>query len=839
MRVRDIREPPLRSELSFAEDRSGKVPAGSLQSLIVTQDPARYVLQQRRLMIQPDRRHTGDGRMRGFNKRPGSFKPMLACAALLALAGCAAAVMAQQGPSTLKLYDAGQWTYWGGDAGQTRYAPLGDINLSNVDRLKIAWRWTADSNGGPGADNYKATPLLDDGVLYVPWVNHGAAAIDAGTGKTLWTYETQPADIGGGASSLAPRSLAYWTDGADKRLFHNSLDGRLIAIDARTGQAAREFGRDGVVNLRDDLAPERSVRSDVRSVSPAIVVGDIVIAQIIPSGGRNKEVLPGDIRGYDVRTGRLVWTFHVVPRPGEFGYETWENGSADYVGQAGVWTMMSADPELGYVYLPTDTPSNDFAGVDRPGDGLFAESLVCLDAKTGRRVWHFQTVHHGVFDYDNPSAPILHDVIVDGERIEAVSQLTKQGFIFTFDRRTGEPVWPIEERAVPQSRVPGEKTSPTQPFPTRPVPFAPQGYSEANLIDFTPELRAEAIDIMKAYDKGPLFTPPAEVTASIKGTLIYPGFGGGANWNGGAFDPATHILYIPTRNRPSAVGVTRGDPARTNLSYVQANNTTLMGPRGLPLFKPPYSELVAMNMNTGEIAWRQANGAAPDFVRNHPDLQGLGLDFNAMGQFDIRPGPLLTRELLFMGESGTISASRGGALLRIYDKRDGRVVHATPLPTLSTGAPMTYVQNGRQYVVIAVSAPGKPAEIVALTLDGMSDNGAPPPRGVPLSPAPTSRSTAIASISATPAELAIGASAFGRMCAGCHAADGSGGAGPRITGRTDPANIARVISQGQGEMPALANSLTVSEIDAIAKYVVKTLVAPAAITRSGAAPDNP
>jgi len=754
----------------------------------------------------------------------GLVRALITATVMITAAACASTnVASSRATSTLKVYDPTKWKYWGGDAGQTRYAPLDQINLSNVSRLKIAWRWTAEASGGAASNNYKATPLLDDGVLYVPWLNHGAAAIDAGTGKTIWTYEPQPADIGGGAASLGPRSLAYWTDGKDKRLFHNSLDGRLIAIDAKTGRAAANFGQNGTVNLRDNLAPERAVRSDVRSVSPALVVGDIVIAQIIPSPGRNKEVLPGDIRGYDVRTGRLVWTFHVVPRKGEFGYETWENGAADFVGQAGVWTMMSADPELGYVYLPTETPSNDFAGVERPGNGLFAESIVCLDAKTGRRIWHFQTVHHGIFDYDNPTAPILHDVVVGGRRIQAVSQLTKQGFIFTFDRRTGHPIWPIEERPVPQSRVPGEKTSPTQPFPTRPVPFAPQGYDENNLIDFTPQLRAEAIEIMKSYDKGPLFTPPALVTPQIKGSLVFPGFGGGANWNGGAFDPDTNVLYIPTRNRPSAVGVAKGDPARTNLAYVQANNTTLMGPRGLPLFKPPYSELVAMDMNKGDMLWHVADGGAPDSVRNSPALQGLGLDFDHMGQFDIRPGPLLTKQLLFMGESGTISASRGGPLLRVYDKRDGKVVHSTELPTLSTGAPMTYMHNGRQYIVVAVSAPGKPAEIVALTLDGASENGPAPAGGVPLAPAPPSVAAASAQITATPAELAAGQAAFTRTCAGCHAADGSGGTGPRITGRTDFANITRVIAQGQGEMPALSNSLSPSDVDAIGKYVVKSL----------------
>ncbi|MEI7932681.1 MAG: PQQ-binding-like beta-propeller repeat protein, partial [Alphaproteobacteria bacterium] len=724
---------------------------------------------------------------------------------------------------TMKVYDPTKWTYWGGDAGQTRYAPLNDINLQTVGRLKIAWRWTAEPSGGALSNNFKATPLLDDGVLYVPWLNHGMAAIDAGTGKTIWTFEPQPASIGGGAGTLAPRSLAYWTDGKEKRLYHNSLDGRLIAVDAKTGRYATEFGHGGWINLQDDLRPERKVRSAVRSVSPALVVGDVVIAQIITANGRNKEVMPGDVRGYDVRSGKLLWTFHVIPRPGEFGYETWENGSAETAGQGGIWSMMSGDPDLHMVYLPMEDASNDFAGVDRPGDNLFTDGIVALDSRTGRRVWHFQVMHHGILDYDSPSAPVLHDIVQNGKRIPVVTLLTKQGFIFTFDRRTGHPVWPIEERPVPQGNVPGEKYSKTQPFPTRPAPFAPQGYDENQLIDFTPALRAQAIEIMKSYAKGPLYTPPALVTAQIKGTLVYPGFGGGANWNGAAFDPETGKLYIPTRNRPSAVGVIKGNPANTDNTYVETNNTTLMGPQGLPIFKPPYSELVAYDMNKGDKLWHIADGGAPDNVRNSPLLQGLGLDFEHMGQFDIRPGPLLTKELLFMGESGTISASRGGSLFRVYDKRDGKQVGTVQLPTLSTGAPMTYMHKGRQYIIVPVSAPGKPAELVAMTLDGASDNGPLPSSGPTIIQAPPSVAAAAASIAATSAELAQGAAAYARVCAGCHAPDGKGATGPALTGRTDFANIVRVINGGQGEMPTQAPKMTPAEIDAVAKHVVKTL----------------
>jgi quinoprotein glucose dehydrogenase len=743
-----------------------------------------------------------------------------------------AQTLAQPGwtTSTLKTYDAAAWRYWGGDAGQTRYAPLDQINARNAQRLKIAWRWSADTAGGFSSSNFKSTPLLDDGVLYVPWLNHGMAAIDAGTGKTLWTFEPQPADIGGGAS-LAPRSLSFWSDGTSKRLFHNSLDGRLISVDAKIGQPDPKFGRNGWINLRDNLTEGRAVK-DVRSVSPAIVVGDVIVVQVIPAGTRNKEATPGDIRGFDVRNGKLLWRFHVVPQPGETGNDTWENESWRYAGNAGSWTMMSADPELGYVYIAGDTPSNDFSGVERPGNNLFAESIVCLDVKTGKRVWHFQTVHHGTWDYDNPTAPILHDMIVGGRRIKAVTQLTKQSFMFVFNRVTGEPVWPIEERPVPPSKIPGEKLSPTQPFPTRPAPLSRQGYSEDMLIDFTPELRAQAVKIMEQYEKGPLYTPLVEARPGLRGTFVYPGFGGGANWNGAAVDPGNGIMYVPIRHRPSAVGLAKGDPTRTNMAYVQTDNHTVMGPQGLPILKPPYSELVAVDINKGEQLWRIPIGGAPESVRKHAALTGLNLDFDHMGNFDVRPSPLLTRDLFFLAESGTITGSAGNASFRAYDKRNGKIVWETQLPTLVTGAPMTYMHKNRQYIVAAVSASGKPAELVALTLDGASENGPAPAGGVTLSSAPPSSAAAAAAIVATPEDLALGERVYQRTCSTCHGARGEGAVGPMIAGRNDYANIARVIAQGQGEMPGLANTLATGEIEAVAKHLVKTLQPP---RRPGAA----
>ena len=741
----------------------------------------------------------------------------LAVAMSMALAAPTAA-----GPvtSTMGAYDPGKWLYWGGDSGQTRFAPLDQINGSNVGRLKIAWRWSADTSGGPSSSNYKSTPLLADGVLYIPWVNNGMAAINAGSGKTLWTFEPQPVEIAPGAS-LAPRSLAYWTDGKAKRLFHNSLDGRLISVDATTGKADPRFGGRGWIDLRKNLTEGRAV-TEVRSVSPALVVGDVIVTQVIPGGARNREATPGNFRGFDVRTGKLLWTFNVVPQAGEFGNETWENGSWKYAGNSGTWTMMSADPETGYVYFATDTPSNDFGGVERPGDNLFAESLLVLDSKTGKRVWHFQTVHHGIWDYDNPAAPILHDIVKDGRRIKAVSQLTKQGFIFTFERLTGKPIWPIEERPVPQGGVPGEKLSPTQPFPTNPAPLVRQGYAEDMLIDFTPELRAEAKTIMEQYNKGPIYTPLMELKPGLRATLISPGYGGGANWNGAAVDPTTNIMYVPVRYRWTAAGLVKGDPARTNMAYVQSGNHVVEGPRGLPIMKPPYSEVVAVDMDTGRQLWRVPIGGAPDSVRNHPALKGLKLGYDRMGAFNIKPSPLLTRDLFFLGESGNISPGTGSDHFRAYDKKSGAVVFDTRLPTFVTGAPMTYMHRGRQYVVVAISGPGKPAELVALTLDGASDNGPALPRGVPVAAAPPSSTVAAAAIAASPAELALGRAQYAVRCAACHGAEGRGGGAPALAGRTDFGNIARVIAQGQGEMPALGGAMSPSEIEAVAQFVIKT-----------------
>ena len=402
---------------------------------------------------------------------------------------------------------AGEWLTWGADPGNSRYSALDQIDKSNASQLRAIWRWQAEPLPGGPDTNWKATPLHIDGVLYTPTGGSKVAAIDPATGKTLWMFTPDPIRVGTRPFTGSSRAVSYWTDGTKKRILHNSIDGRLFSIDAATGKLDPAFGNGGVINLNENLlAPDDSRKQDdMGSTGPGIVVGDVIVVQLIGNDTpRRNEGTPGYIRGYDIRTGKMLWKFHTIPRAGEFGVETWEDESWRNSGAASVWSMMAADPELGYVYLPVESATNNFWGGQRPGNGLFGETLVCLDAKTGKRVWHFQVVHHGVWDYDLPAAPILHDIVKDGRKIKAVTVLTKQGMNFVFDRVTGDPVWPINERPVPTSMgVPGEKLSPTQPFPTKPPPYSNLGYHEEDVIDFTPELKAEAMKFLDQLREGP------------------------------------------------------------------------------------------------------------------------------------------------------------------------------------------------------------------------------------------------------------------------------------------------------------------------------------------------
>ena len=724
--------------------------------------------------------------------------------------------------------NTGEWVTWGGDPGNTRYAPLAQINRDNVSRLQLAWRWQAEPLPRGPDSNWKATPLYVGGVLYVPTGGSKVAALDPATGQTLWLFTPEPLQVGTRPFSGSSRAVSYWSDGRARRILHNSIDGRLFSIDARTGKLDPAFGRGGVVDLNQNLLAADDTRKadDIGSTGPGIVVGDVIVVQVIGNDTpRRNTGTPGYVRAYDVRSGALLWTFHTVPRAGELGVETWERESWRQAGAASVWSMMAADPELGYVYLPIESPTNNFWGGQRPGAGLFGESIVCLDAKTGRRVWHFQIVHHGVWDYDLPAAPILHDIDKDGRTIKAVTVLTKQGMTFVFDRVTGVPVWPIEERPVPTAMaVPGEQLSPTQPFPTKPPPFSNLGYHEEDVLDFTPELRLQALQLLDQYVKGPMYTPPTLVGPGIatKGTLVYPNFGGGANWNGGAVDLETHRLFVPTRNTFMAVGLRKADPKLTDWEYVAAGGDgarPLRLPNGLPANRPPWALITATDMNRGEHVWSRAIGGAPDWIRNHPALQGLALDFDNMGQLSVRPSPLVTRSLLFLAESANIGGDPGGRMFRAYDKSTGAVIAEIELPAKTSGAPMTYLHQGQQYIAIALSEQAHPAELIALALPRA---GSVVPAATPRTVATTRAPAAAPQVSASAEQLAMGRTLYQQNCAACHGPRGQGVAGsnaPPLTAALGLEEIRNMVARGSSEMPGLAAVLTSEQIDAVSRHV--------------------
>jgi quinoprotein glucose dehydrogenase len=635
---------------------------------------------------------------------------------------------------------AGEWRYYGGDAGSSKYSPLDQINRDTVKTLRIAWRWKTDNFGPTREFNIEATPLMVKGILYTTaGARRDVVAIDGATGETLWMFRYDEGERGRTAPRQNHRGVAYWSDGAsEERILYITAGYHLIALNPKTGQPIPAFGSGGIVDLYEGLDQPPPRDGQIGSSSPPMIVGDVaVIGAALTPTGKSKENVAAHVRGYDVRTGKRVWIFHTIPHPGEFGNDTWEKDSWSYTGNTGVWTPMSADPELGYVYLPIETPTNDFYGGHRPGNNLFAETLVCLDAKTGKRVWHFQLVHHGIWDYDTVAPPILLDVTVGGARIKAVAQVTKQAFTYVFDRVTGKPVWPIEERPVPPSDVPGEKTSPTQPIPTRPAPFDRQGVTLDDLIDFTPALNAEARELASQYKLGPLFMPPIVAGAGgVRGVLTLPTATGGANWQGGAADLETGVLYVAsgTMVTPSAVV---HDPQRSDMDYVGGGGAppprpargeaaaappaprgpSMFGPQGLPLIKPPYGRITAIDLNTGDHLWMVPNGDAPEWIKNHPALKGVNLP--RTGRYE-HVGLMVTKSLLFAGEGSGLFAvppGSGGPMFRALDKATGEMVFELKLPANQSGIPMTYMAGGRQFIVVPVGAAGTPGEFVALTVD--------------------------------------------------------------------------------------------------------------------------
>jgi quinoprotein glucose dehydrogenase len=631
---------------------------------------------------------------------------------------------------------AGEWPTYGGDLANTRYAGLDQINRDNFNDLEVAWRFKTDNLGATPEFNYQTTPLMVGGVVYTTAGSRRAVvALDAATGELLWMHSEQEGPRGAAAPRrLSGRGLAYWTDGQEARVLYVTPGYRLIALDAATGIPVSGFGTDGVVDLKLDNDQDMDLLTGEVGLHAAPVVAKdvIVIGAAHLPGGRpaSRANQKGYVRGFDVRTGERLWIFHTIPLPGEFGFDTWEGDSASYTGNTGMWTQVSIDEELDLVYLPIELPTGDYYGGHRPGAGLFGESLVAVDLHTGERRWHYQLVHHGLWDHDMPSAPILADITVDGRDIKAVVQPTKQGWLYVFDRTNGEPVWPIEEQPVQAGDVPGEWYSPTQPIPTKPPPYERQGVTVDDLIDFTPELRAEAEAVASLYQLGPLFTPP--VVSRWEGpraTIILPGEQGGANWQGGAFDPETRIAYVYSKTVPSALGlVPGGDQSDMRFVRGQAPDPNLPAPggaaapggggltvQGLPLVKPPYGRITAIDLNRGELVWQVAHGETPDNIRNHPALAGLEIPRTGRpGQI----GVLVTATLVIAGEAGFATTPNGlrGAMLRAYDKTTGEEVGAVYMPAPQTGSPMTYMRDGRQYIVLAISGGTYSGELVAFRL---------------------------------------------------------------------------------------------------------------------------
>ena len=635
--------------------------------------------------------------------------------------------------------EEGDWHYFGGDNKFNRYSPLDQINANNVGQIKIVWRkdataaWLQDDYDGLGSTkNLRSTPLLIDDVLYAQNIFGLVEAFDPATGETIWTQDPyqQPLLEAAGISS---RGIAHWQRGIDQRLM-TVRGSYLYALNPQTGETFPGFGREepGRVNLAYSA---ENANNFALTTSPLVIGNTAIIGGFLNGagdGGNRKEAAPENIRGFDVRTGELRWEFNVVPRPGEFGYDTWGDGSAEWSGDIGSWCCLSADNELGIVYVPLGAPTSAYYGGHRPGDNLFANSLLALNAETGERVWHFQMIHHDLWEYDNSSPPILGDITVNGRTIKAVMQANKNGFVYVFDRTNGEPVWPIIETPVPQSIVEGEATSATQPIPTKPPAFDRQGIALHDLIDFTPALRNQALELVDKFTLGPLYTPPSPwIEGGNQGTLTLPNTWGAGNWNTGAFDPETGMYFAVSYTKTDNLGIapTTSDSATMTHTIAQGSpNAPAI--QGLPLVKPPYGRVTALNMNTGELEWSVANGDGP---RDHPLLRDL--DLPPLG-IPNRPAPLVTKSLLFVGEGsdaviGTVPGGgnaydgpataydeswRWGTLFRAYDKSSGNTVFEIDLSAGTTGAPMTYMHEGKQYIVVAVSSRATEPEWIALGL---------------------------------------------------------------------------------------------------------------------------
>ena len=688
----------------------------------------------------------------------------------------------------------GDWPAYTGDIRGTRYSPLDQINASNFNKLEVAWRFKTDNLGTRPEFKLEGTPLVVKGVMYATGgTRRSVFALKADTGELLWVH----AEFEGERAVKAPRQLSgrgvsYWTDGkGDERIIYVTTGYRLIALNAKTGTPIPSFGKDGVVDLKVGMVTGTGQQIDLVNGEAGLHATPTVVKDVVIVGSSFKEGMTvathnntkGNVRAFDAKSGKLLWTFNTIPRPGELGNDTWENNSWKDNGNAGVWTQISVDEDAGLVYLPVEDPSSDFYGGHRPGNNLFGDSLVCVDLKTGQRKWHYQIVHHPIWDYDLSSAPLLADVTIDGRPRKIVALPTKETFLYVFDRITGQPIWPIEERPVPQSDVPGEKTSPTQPFPTKPPAYSRQAVTENELIDFTPELRMQALQQLKAYKNGPMFNPPA--LSKIQGPLAAMTIGtaaGGTNWPGGSLDPETNIAYLhacnsclttiglieppegfsdiryvlgqagqpfrvsegpgfgsaadfpqPGRGGRGAEGVAAGRGRGARGAAPAAETSTTPSPaatpvrggttvQGLPLLKPPYATISAISLSKGEIVWQVPHGDTPDAVRNHPALKGLTIPKTGQPGYNI--STLVTKTLVIAGDGQvtTTDTHPRGAVLRAYDKATGKEVGGVLIPAPQSGSPMTYSVNGRQFIIVAVSGGAYSGEYIAFALPNEARN---------------------------------------------------------------------------------------------------------------------
>ena len=661
-------------------------------------------------------------------------------------------VLAGAGVAAQKGAAGGEWRSYGGDTGHTRYAALDQINASNFKDLDVAWRFKTD-NLGPGPEfNLQSTPLVVRGRLFsTGGTKRSVVSLDATTGQILWVHneneEAARARIA--PRQLSGRGLSYWTDGKEERILYVTPGYQLVALDAATGQRVPGFGRGGIIDLKQDFDQKFDV-SGARvglHATPA-VAGDVVIVGAAFETGANPRSMvnvKGYVRAFDARTGKRLWAFHTIPMPDEFGYSTWMGDSADYTGNTGVWAQISIDEELGLAYLPVEMPTHDYYGGKRPGNNLFSESIVAVELRTGKRRWHYQLVHHGLWDMDIPCPPILVDITVNGKPVKALAQPTKQAFLYVFNRETGEPIWPIEERPVPKGDTPGEWYAPTQPHPTRPPAYDGQGLQIDDLIDFTPALRAEAVQLVSKYRLGPIFTPPSVSKAEGPiATLTMGAQAAASNWPGGSYDPETHTLFVASQTSVATLGLAPAPPGASDLPYFQGtvlsgartsggsgaaagavsngNEGTVGAPpltvQGLPIVKPPYSRITAYDMDNGTIKWMVPFGATPANIANHPALKGLNL--GPMGRPGNNSGTLVTKTLLVAGErnNGPTPNGQRGAMLRAFDKASGKEVGALYMPAPQSGTPMSYMAGGKQYIVLAISGAGYSGELVAFRLPG-------------------------------------------------------------------------------------------------------------------------